>query len=153
MTFLACIFNDTCKVLPHICNQTKSILTIILILGFVEWQKKLSKNIIHTWAAFSSIWFNQMSPIMFLQNDLRSSWQKGSTNLNFKLSTACNNFFLRGKHKRYLKDLGGTFDIESLSISLTTSSFFKKNNVPLETFTGIRMRRATTATGTKIFKL
>lgn len=53
----------------------------------------------------------------------------------------------------YLNDLGGTFDIESLSISLTTNSLLRKNNVPLETLTGIRMRSATIVTGTNIFKL
>lgn len=50
-------------------------------------------------------------------------------------------------------DSGRTLDIESLSMSLTTSSFLKKNNVPLETLTGIRIRRAKTVIGTKIFKL
>jgi hypothetical protein len=53
----------------------------------------------------------------------------------------------------YLRDLGGTFDIESLSISLTTNSFLRKNNVPLDTLTGIRMRSATIAIGINIFKL
>lgn len=43
--------------------------------------------------------------------------------------------------------------MESLSISLTTNSLLRKNNVPLDTLTGIRMRSATTVTGTKIFKL
>lgn len=53
----------------------------------------------------------------------------------------------------YLKDLGGTFDIESLSMLLTTNSLLRKNNVPLDTLTGIRMRSATIVTGTNIFKL
>jgi hypothetical protein len=50
-------------------------------------------------------------------------------------------------------DSGRTFDIESLSISLTTSSFLRKNNVPLDTLTGMRIRSARTVIGTKIFKL
>lgn len=50
-------------------------------------------------------------------------------------------------------DLGRTFDIESLSMSLKTNSFFRKNNVPLDTLTGMRIRSARTAIGTKIFKL
>lgn len=53
----------------------------------------------------------------------------------------------------YLIDSGRTFDIESLSMSLTTNSFLKKNNVPLDTLTGISIRSARTAIGTKIFKL
>ena len=53
----------------------------------------------------------------------------------------------------YLIDSGRTFDIESLSISLTTSSFLRKNNVPLDTLTGMRIRSARTVIGTKIFKL
>lgn len=53
----------------------------------------------------------------------------------------------------YLIDSGRTFDIESLSISLTTSSFLRKNNVPLDTLTGMRIRSARTVIGTKIFNL
>lgn len=53
----------------------------------------------------------------------------------------------------YLIDFGLTFDIESLSMSLITNSFLKKNNVPLDTLTGISIRSARTAIGTKIFKL
>lgn len=53
----------------------------------------------------------------------------------------------------YLIDAGRTFDIESLSISLVTSSFLRKDNVPLDILTGIRIRSARTVIGTKIFKL
>ena len=53
----------------------------------------------------------------------------------------------------YLIDLGGTFDIESLSISLTTNSFLRKDNVPLDTLTGIRMKSATSVIGAKTLKL
>ena len=53
----------------------------------------------------------------------------------------------------YLVDWGRTLDIESLSISLTTSSFLRKNNVPLDTLTGTRIRSARTVTGKKIFNL
>lgn len=50
-------------------------------------------------------------------------------------------------------DLGLTFDIESLSMSLKTNSFLRKYNVPLDTLTGMRIRSARTAIGTNIFKL
>lgn len=53
----------------------------------------------------------------------------------------------------HLIDFGRTFDIESLSMSLTTNSFLKKNNVPLDTLTGISIRSARIAIGMKIFKL
>lgn len=53
----------------------------------------------------------------------------------------------------HLIDLGRTFDIESLSMSLITNSFFKKNKDPLDTLTGIRIRRARMAIGTNIFSL
>jgi len=36
---------------------------------------------------------------------------------------------------------------------LVTKSLFRKDNVPSDTFTGIRIKRATTVIGTKIFKL
>lgn len=36
---------------------------------------------------------------------------------------------------------------------LITKSVFKKDNVPFDTLTGIRMRRAMIVIGTKIFKL
>jgi hypothetical protein len=48
---------------------------------------------------------------------------------------------------------GRTFDIESLSMSLITNSFLKKNSVPLDTFTGMRIMSARIVIGTKIFKL
>uniref|UniRef100_A0A7C9E8Q2 Uncharacterized protein n=1 Tax=Opuntia streptacantha TaxID=393608 RepID=A0A7C9E8Q2_OPUST len=51
-----------------------------------------------------------------------------------------------------LYDFGGTFDIESLSISLRTSSLRRKNNVPPDIFTGKRMRSARIIIGRKIFK-
>lgn len=57
------------------------------------------------------------------------------------------------ENQSYLMDLGRTLDIESLSISLTTNSFLKKNSVPLDTLTGIRTRSATIVIGTKIFRL
>lgn len=38
-------------------------------------------------------------------------------------------------------------------MSLTTSSFFKKKSVPLDTFTGTRTASASTMAGAKIFKL
>lgn len=38
-------------------------------------------------------------------------------------------------------------------MSLTTSSFFKKKSVPLDTFTGTRTTSANTIAGAKIFKL
>ena len=57
------------------------------------------------------------------------------------------------KTQPYLIDLGGTFDIESLSISLTTNSFLRKDNVPLDTLTGIRMKSATSVIGAKTLKL
>lgn len=38
-------------------------------------------------------------------------------------------------------------------MSLKTKSFFKKDNVPSDTLTGIRINRATTVIGTNIFKL
>lgn len=38
-------------------------------------------------------------------------------------------------------------------MSLKTNSFFKKNKVPLDTLTGIRITSARTVMGTKIFKL
>ena len=53
----------------------------------------------------------------------------------------------------YLIDFGWTFDIESLSMSLTTNSLLRKNNVPPDTFIGIRTRSATIVMGPKIFKL
>lgn len=53
----------------------------------------------------------------------------------------------------YLMDSGWTFDIESLSMSLITNSFLKKNSVPLDTLTGMRIRSARIVIGTKIFKL
>lgn len=65
--------------------------------------------------------------------------------------TSLNNYLY--ETQSYLIDLGRTFDIESLSMSLKTNSFFKKNKVPLDTLTGIRIRSARTVIGTKIFNL
>lgn len=55
--------------------------------------------------------------------------------------------------RAHLIDSGLTFDIDSLSMSLTTNSFLKKNSVPLDTLTGIRTTRATMAIGKNIFNL
>lgn len=57
------------------------------------------------------------------------------------------------QQKTYFQDLGLILDIESLSISLTTKSFPRKNNVPSDTLTGIRTKSATSAVGPNIFKL
>lgn len=53
----------------------------------------------------------------------------------------------------YLIDLGRIFDIESLSMSLTTKSLLRKNSVPPETLTGISTKSAATAIGPNILKL
>lgn len=45
------------------------------------------------------------------------------------------------------------FDIESLSMLLTTKSRRRKNKVPPDTFTGMRTRSAARAIGPNIFKL
>ena len=84
-------------------------------------------------------------------NDLRSSYQETEApNGTFQKHI----LFLYYREKyTYLIDLGGTFDTDNLSISLTTNSLFKKNSVPLDTLTGMRMRSATMAVGRKIFKL
>jgi hypothetical protein len=43
--------------------------------------------------------------------------------------------------------------MESLSISLKTTSFFKFSNVPPDTLTGIRTSKATTVIGKNILSL
>lgn len=43
--------------------------------------------------------------------------------------------------------------MESLSMSLMTKSWLRKNNNPPDTLTGIRTKKATIAAGPKIFKL
>lgn len=57
------------------------------------------------------------------------------------------------QEETHFKDSGLILDIESLSISLTTKSLLRKNNIPSDTLTGIRTRSATIAVGTNIFKL
>ena len=44
-------------------------------------------------------------------------------------------------------------DIESLSISLTANSFLRRDNAPLDTLTGIRIKSARTDTSKKTFNL
>ena len=44
-------------------------------------------------------------------------------------------------------------DIESLSISLTENSLLRRDNAPLDTLTGIRIKRARTDTSKKTFNL
>jgi hypothetical protein len=53
----------------------------------------------------------------------------------------------------YLLDPGLTFDMESLSISLKTTSFLRFSNVPPDTLTGIRTSKATTMMGRNILRL
>ena len=44
-------------------------------------------------------------------------------------------------------------DIESLSISLTANSLLRRDNAPLDTLTGIRIKSARTDTSKKTFNL
>lgn len=60
---------------------------------------------------------------------------------------------IKSSQDPHLLDPGLTFDMESLSISLKTTSFLRSSNVPPDTLTGIRTRRARVVMGRNILRL
>lgn len=59
---------------------------------------------------------------------------------------------MKSKPSAYLKDPGGTLDIESLSISLNVTSFMLSSVPPVQ-LTGTSTAKESIAIGTKIFNL